>query len=202
MELSLELVFGLMFIGIAAVLLASINWAIVKGMSLPPIVIFCAILALTSAVCPAVEPNSNVVSLGPAIDGTCSNGLLCLNDPRYGDYCYRAPSVGPCVSDQCPAPYTCILAVNGCYDLSGGDSCKDKDPNCALYLKNGYCRSKLYTPAEKRDSCCKTCGFDTACQDADPNCPLYENNSKYCNSSTSSEAQKISTCRKTCGVCY
>ncbi|CAJ0562936.1 unnamed protein product, partial [Mesorhabditis spiculigera] len=31
MELSLELVFGLMFIGIAAVLLASINWAIVKG---------------------------------------------------------------------------------------------------------------------------------------------------------------------------
>ncbi|CAJ0566004.1 unnamed protein product, partial [Mesorhabditis spiculigera] len=164
-------------------------------------VVFFAILALTSAVCPLVDKNLDALSMGPSVDGKCPSGLVCLNDARYGDFCYLTQSFGPCVSDECPAPYTCIVEVDRCYDLSGGNECQDKDPNCALYLQNGYCRSKLYTTAEKSESCCKTCGFDSVCQDADPNCPLYENNSKYCNSTTASEAQKISTCKKTCGVC-
>ncbi|CAJ0575932.1 unnamed protein product, partial [Mesorhabditis spiculigera] len=167
-------------------------------------VILLATISLASATtCPSV-PNADFTQVsGPAVDGMCPIGFVCISHPRDGNVCYSDRSIGPCVGNQCPTPYTCVVlnGMNNCYDLSGGNSCIDKDPNCPLYLKNGYCRSKLYTAAEKKASCCATCAFNTACQDADPNCPLYEKNSKYCNSTTSTELQKVNFCRKTCGVC-
>ncbi|CAJ0575862.1 unnamed protein product, partial [Mesorhabditis spiculigera] len=189
-------------------------------MTLKAVVLFVAI-SLTPTLayyCPAVLDSHGV---GPSLDGFCSNdgSLFCGYElASLGSLsCY---STHQCVTIQNPEPMrilgpslgvhclpststTCIL-VNGerqCYDLTEYETCTDKDPNCLLYLHNGYCRSKLYTTAEKKNSCCQTCGFDTACQDADPNCPLYENNSKYCNSTAFAEDQKISKCKKTCGVC-
>ncbi|CAJ0575937.1 unnamed protein product, partial [Mesorhabditis spiculigera] len=177
-----------------------------------PTVILLACASLASA--ELVTVISGGVNIGLPVGGLCPTGsfealtpqgyIACYMDLKKCDLKILNPSPadqsGPSVGGECPTGYACIIGEI-CYSVMPTSTCVDKTTNCDLYLKNGFCRSKLYTAAQKKDSCCKTCKFDAACQDADPNCPLYEKNSKYCNGTTATEAQKVSTCRKTCGVC-
>ncbi|CAJ0575861.1 unnamed protein product, partial [Mesorhabditis spiculigera] len=174
--------------------------------------IFLATVALVSATpyCPEVY---GAIETGNATTtGKCPSGMFCGTTPTGARRCYETREsiylknpditrmIGPCIADMCPDPYMCFVmdGLNECYDFSTPDNCVDKDPNCALYLKNGYCRSKLYTVDQKIDSCCFTCGFKNVCQDADWKCASTNG---YCNGNATTEAQKVDFCRKTCGIC-
>ncbi|CAJ0928234.1 unnamed protein product, partial [Mesorhabditis belari] len=37
--------------------------------------------------------------------------------------------------------------------------CFDSDPNCELYVMNGFCNSNLYSRAQVQFYCAKSCGF-------------------------------------------
>ncbi|CAJ0575895.1 unnamed protein product, partial [Mesorhabditis spiculigera] len=104
-----------------------------------------------------------------------------------------------CVNGICPANYVCG-AGNVCYAATPVN-CVDASTNCATWVKNGFCRNAFYKTADKKTSCCKSCGFDTVCRDADPNCPTYDRTQNYCAGTSVTEIQKINTCKKTCGVC-
>ncbi|CAJ0565687.1 unnamed protein product, partial [Mesorhabditis spiculigera] len=139
---------------------------------------------------------------GPPIGGLCLGGNAFRALTIQGDLaCYRYSSP-PCdlvIKDKdpgrqggrlqeghCPTGFACI-AGDVCYDVISPDICRDNDSNCVLYRDNGFCRSKLYTTAQKKDACCRTCLYYYDCQDADPDCPLYEKNNNYCNNSTDTE---------------
>ncbi|CAJ0575649.1 unnamed protein product, partial [Mesorhabditis spiculigera] len=52
-----------------------------------------------------------------------------------------------------------VMILATCQQRTTSMPCMDRDPNCPLYVGNGFCQSTLYSRSQIQFSCAKSCGM-------------------------------------------
>jgi len=66
------------------------------------------------------------------------------------EYCNN-PATYDQMTIECPRTCNRCSASNG--------TCVDCNPNCAIWMSNGFCQNNAYTDQQKRENCAKSCGL-------------------------------------------
>lgn len=102
--------------------------------------------AKTCGTCTSVPTaTTTTTTVAPACTDTATN--CATNAPLCNNAVYR-----DLMTQKCPR--TC----NRC-GASSGTTCTDASPNCATWVRNGFCTNAFYTPAQRRESCARSCNL-------------------------------------------
>uniref|UniRef100_A0A914Q180 ShKT domain-containing protein n=1 Tax=Panagrolaimus davidi TaxID=227884 RepID=A0A914Q180_9BILA len=92
---------------------------------------------------------ANTVTMAPPSTSLCSdNAGNCAANARL----CNIPSYYNFMTQKCPQ--TC----NRCPGTIN-TSCVDNNPNCAAWIRNGFCRNNFYTVTQKRQYCGRSCNL-------------------------------------------
>ncbi|CAJ0951873.1 unnamed protein product, partial [Mesorhabditis belari] len=90
------------------------------------------------------------------------------------------------------------MVINSIY------GCADTNSNCGNWVRNGFCSSSFYTPAQKASYCAGSCNLcngavtsSSSCADSNSNCATWVANG-FCTSTAYTADQILAYC---CGSC-